>query len=163
MAGLVGFDRAQLVALAHIVIAMLLGAVLGLERERENKPAGLRTHMLVAGAAALLVTLGEVIIFQNDTPELNGAVRADPLRILSAVVTAVGFLGAGTIIRRSNEEHVEGLTTAASLLMAAAIGAAVALAQTLVALGATAFVYVTLHALGAVESRIPHDKTSRRR
>ncbi len=111
--------------------------------------------MLVSGAAAFLVTLGEVIVLQHDRPELVPAVRADPLRILSAVITGVGFLGAGTIIRRQRgEEHVEGLTTAASLLMAAAIGAAVALTQTAVALGTTALVYVTLRALGGIERRI---------
>jgi len=155
MTGLVGFDGAQLIALAHIGLAMVLGAVIGYEREWQRKPAGLRTHMLVGGAAAFLVTLGEVIIVQHDRPELVPAVRADPLRILSAVITGVGFLGAGTIIRRQRgEEHVEGLTTAASLLMASAIGAAVALAQTGVALGATALVYVTLRALGGLERRI---------
>jgi|SRR5437868_12615347 len=155
MARLVGFDATQLVALVHIAFAMLLGGVLGAERERQHKPAGLRTHMLVAGSAALLVTLGEVIILQNDRPELVGAVRADPLRILSAIITGVSFLGAGTIIRRqSAEEHVEGLTTAASLLMTSGIGAAVALAQTIVALGGTVFVYVTLRALHGVERRI---------
>jgi len=141
--------------LLHIALAMLLGGVLAAERERQHKPAGLRTHMLVAGSAALLVTLGEVIILQNNRPELVGAVRADPLRILSAVITGVSFLGAGTIIRRHGpEDHVEGLTTAASLLMASGIGAAVALAQTAVALGATALVFVTLRALGGVERRI---------
>jgi putative Mg2+ transporter-C (MgtC) family protein len=155
MTGLVGFDGAQLIALAHIGLAMVLGGVIGYEREWQRKPAGLRTHMLVGGAAAFLVTLGEVIILPHDRPELVPAVRADPLRILSAVITGVSFLGAGTIIRRHGaEDHVEGLTTAASLLMASGIGTAVALAQTAVALGATAFVFVTLRALGGVERRI---------
>ena len=141
--------------LLRLAVAALLGAAIGLERELDEKAAGLRTHMLVSGAAAFLVTLGEVIILQHDRPELVPAVRADPLRILSAVITGVGFLGAGTIIRRQRgEEHVEGLTTAASLLMASAIGAAVALAQTGVARGATALVYVTLRALGGLERRI---------
>src|SRR6185369_13244518 len=116
MAGLGGFDGAQFVALLHIALAMVLGGVLGIDREQRHKPAGLRTHMLVAGSAALLVTLGEVVIVQYNRPELVAAVRADPLRILSAVITGVSFLGAGTIIRRHGaEDHVEGLTTAASL------------------------------------------------
>jgi putative Mg2+ transporter-C (MgtC) family protein len=135
MARLVGFDVAQLVSLAQIALAMLLGA----------------------GSAALLVTLGEVMIIQYNRPELVAAVRADPLRILSAVITGVSFLGAGTIIRRGNQDHVEGLTTAASLLMAAGIGAGVALAQTVVAVGTTAFVYLTLHAFGGVERRLHDD------
>jgi putative Mg2+ transporter-C (MgtC) family protein len=81
-------------------------------------------------------------------------VRADPLRILSAIITGVSFLGAGTIIRRRDADAVEGLTTAASLLVTAAIGAAVALTQTALALGATALVFATLRALARVEERL---------
>ncbi len=154
MQRLLGFDVAQLGALVQVALAMLLGAVIGLEREWARKPAGLRTHMLVAGAAALLVFLGEVVIQRYDHPQYAGALRADPLRILSAVITGVSFLGAGTIIRRARDETVEGLTTAASLLMASAIGASVALAQTALALGLTALVVATLRVLGRLESRV---------
>jgi putative Mg2+ transporter-C (MgtC) family protein len=154
MRGILGFDVQQLVALAQIAIAMALGAVLGVERELARKPAGLRTHMLVAGSAALLVALGEVMIRRYGTsPDLPG-VRGDPLRILSAVITGVSFLGAGTIIRRQDAHAVEGLTTAASILMAAAIGAAVALAQTALAVGATLLVFLILRGLHVVEDAL---------
>ena len=90
----------QLQALGCVAIAMILGAVLGAEREVAHKPAGLRTHMLISAASALLVALEEPIIWRFFNPATAAIVRADTLRILSAVITAVGFLGAGTIIRR---------------------------------------------------------------
>jgi putative Mg2+ transporter-C (MgtC) family protein len=65
VATFVGFDVEQVVALGRLLLAMLLGAVLGIERERAEKPAGLRTHMLVAGSAALLVSLGDVVIARS--------------------------------------------------------------------------------------------------
>jgi putative Mg2+ transporter-C (MgtC) family protein len=151
---LVSFDLQQLLEVAHIALAMLLGAVLGIERELAHKPAGLRTHMLVAGSAALLVALGDVVVAQYNTPAFVAATRSDPLRILGAIITGVSFLGAGTIIRRTDKDDVEGLTTAASLLMAAGIGAAAALAQTVLAIGATALVIFTLRILGRLEVRL---------
>jgi putative Mg2+ transporter-C (MgtC) family protein len=151
---LVSFDSHQLLEVAHIALAMLLGAILGIERELAHKPAGLRTHMLVAGSAALLVALGDVVIAEYNAPAFVAATRADPLRILSAIITGVSFLGAGTIIRRTDKDDVEGLTTAASVLMAAGIGAATALAQTIVAIGATVLVVFTLRILGKVEVRL---------
>ena len=155
---IVSFDMQQWLEVAHIALAMLLGAVLGIERELARKPAGLRTHMLVAGAAALLVALGDAVIAEFNAPEFTAATRADPLRILSAIITGVSFLGAGTIMRRTDKEDVEGLTTAASVLMAAGIGAAAALAQTAIAIGATVLVVFTLHVLGAVEGRLSRRK-----
>lgn len=149
-----GFERTQLVALGQIALAMLLGAVIGLEREHARKPAGLRTHMLVAGSAALLVILGDVVIGRYNHPEFIPATRADPLRILSAVITGVSFLGAGTIVRHQDKPMVEGLTTAASLLMAAAIGAAIALTETVLAVGVTVLVFGTLHVVSRIEGRL---------
>jgi putative Mg2+ transporter-C (MgtC) family protein len=98
--------------LGEVALAMVLGGLIGAERELADKPAGLRTHMLIAGAAALLVGLSDVMIHRFSAG--GEAIRSDSLRVIEAVVTAVGFLGAGMIIRR-HSEHVEGLTTAASL------------------------------------------------
>ena len=137
--------------LAYVAVAMLLGAIIGLEREFKDKPAGLRTHMLVAGAAALLVSLGDVVTSQFQL-ELGGqVVQADPIRIMEAVITGVSFLGAGTIIRSRAGGQVEGLTTAATLLVAAAVGVCVALSQTLLAVGITILVLITLRGLGFAE------------
>jgi putative Mg2+ transporter-C (MgtC) family protein len=137
--------------LAHVAVAMLLGAIIGLEREFKDKPAGLRTHMLVTGAAALLVSLGDVVTSQFQL-ELGGqVVQADPIRIMEAVITGISFLGAGTIIRSRAGGQVEGLTTAASLLVAAAVGSCVALSQIVLAVGITVLVLITLRGLGFAE------------
>ncbi len=106
--------------------------------------------MLVAGAAALLVALGDVLVRHFDVEMSNNVLRSDPIRIIEAVVTGVAFLGAGTIIRGGASDSVKGLTTAASLLFVAAIGICVALAQFVTAVGATLLVLITLRSLRSV-------------
>ncbi len=147
----VGLYQMQFQILIYVALAVLLGAAIGFEREIEDKPAGLRTHMLVAGAAALLVALGDVIIQHFNVALGSELVRSDPTRIIQAVVTGVSFLGAGTIIRHSSTRQVEGLTTAASILFAAAVGVCVALSQLVLAVGVTALVLVTLRGVGHAE------------
>jgi putative Mg2+ transporter-C (MgtC) family protein len=142
----------QLQILAYVALAIFLGGLVGLDREAARKPAGLRTHMLVSGAAALLVLLGHVMVRDYDT-KLASVLTSDPIRIIEAVITGVSFLGAGTIIRNRDAGQVEGLTTAASLLLAAAIGISVALAQFVVALGLTILILLVLRLLGYVENR----------
>ncbi len=132
----------QFEILGHIVLAALLGALIGFDREIHNKPAGLRTNMLVAAAAAFLVGLGDIVV--PSFPSVDATVRTDPIRIIEAVITGISFLGAGSIIRRRGEDQVEGLTTAAGLLVAAAVGMAVALSQYILAVGATLFVLAVL-------------------
>jgi putative Mg2+ transporter-C (MgtC) family protein len=107
----------QLEILGQIALAMVLGAVIGLDREFARKPAGLRTHMLVAGAAALIVKLSEISLTHFQPSIAESQLQVDPTRIFVAVVTGISFLGAGTIIRQSSSRKVEGLTTAASLLI----------------------------------------------
>jgi putative Mg2+ transporter-C (MgtC) family protein len=133
--------------LGDVALAMLLGAVLGLEREIAHKPAGLRTHMMVAGAAALLVGLSDLIVHHFDVKMGHTVVQSDPLRIIEAVITGVSFLGAGTIIRRGSAQDMEGLTTAASLLFVAGVGVTVALSQWVLAVGVTVLALVTLRIL----------------
>jgi putative Mg2+ transporter-C (MgtC) family protein len=147
-------NATQFEILAHVAVAMLLGALIGLEREFKDKPAGLRTHMLVAGAAALLVSLGDVVTAQFHLDLGAQVIQADPIRIMEAVITGVSFLGAGTIIRSRAGGQVEGLTTAASLLVAAAVGLCAALWQMVLALGITALVLVTLRGLGYMEKQL---------
>lgn len=154
------FDPLQLRILAYVGISMVLGAVIGIDREFADKPAGLRTHMLVAGAATLLVDLSDVIVshfYTHVDPEI---LTANPVRIMQAVITGVSFLGAGTIIRRSSTQ-IEGLTTAASILFATAIGIAVALSQLVLAIGATLIVLVTLRVVGGLEIWILRKKEER--
>lgn len=135
----------QLQALALVALATLLGGIVGFERERSAKPAGLRTHMLVAAGAALVVTVGEdVFVAHGDV--------GDPNRALHAVITGIGFLGAGTILRDRSEGTVTGLTTATSLLLAAAIGIATGFGMILLAVGVTLLLVTVLFVVGHVEA-----------
>src|SRR5207237_2709661 len=97
----------QLRMLIDVALAMVLGSVIGLEREFARKAAALRTHMLVAGAAAMLVEGARGLLDQFVLPGTSSLVRFDPIPVITAVVTAVGFLGAGTLIRLVDLEHVE--------------------------------------------------------
>jgi putative Mg2+ transporter-C (MgtC) family protein len=125
----------ELQILGKIVIAALLGGLVGIEREFAERPAGLRTHMLVGATATFLVLLAIQIVSSFDQQNL---IRTDPIRIVEAIVVGISFLGAGTIIkyRQAGEGVVEGLTTSASILSVAAIGIAVALDAFVLAAGA---------------------------
>ncbi len=126
----------QFVSLGKIVIAAILGGVVGMERESAEKPAGLRTHMLVCAFSTFLVMLAlELVSFLK--PE--SLVRTDPIRIVEAIVVGISFLGAGTIVKsgKGGGKSVEGLTTSASILSVSAIGIAVALNAYILAVGVT--------------------------
>jgi putative Mg2+ transporter-C (MgtC) family protein len=98
----------QLVILLDVTVAMGLGGLIGIEREFANKPAGFRTHTLVAGAAALLVGLSDVLLERFSVEIYSGILRTDPIRIVEAIVTGISFLGAGTIFRSGKDEGIEG-------------------------------------------------------
>jgi putative Mg2+ transporter-C (MgtC) family protein len=100
--------------------ALVCGAVIGLERERKQRPAGLRTHMLVALASALFT----IIAFQiyADVQSLDESDTSDPLRLLEAITAGVAFLAAGTILQR--QDGVHGITTGAGLWLSGALGMA---------------------------------------
>jgi len=139
----------QFQILGEVALAMLLGSIIGFNREMANKPAGLRTHMFVAGAAALMVSLGDIIISHSGIE--TGLINSDPIRILEAILTGISFLGAGTILRQQGKGQVEGLTTAASLLFASGIGAAVALQQFVLAIGVTVLAIIVLSGVHQLE------------
>lgn len=111
-------DRTRLgIVLIRVIAAILLGAVLGIERERAGKPAGLRTHMIVClGTAVVVLACTEVNM------GLDGLSR-----VIQGIVTGIGFIGAGTILKLQEQREIQGLTTAAGLWMTAAIGVAVGL------------------------------------
>ena len=143
----------ELKVAGEVALAMVLGGLVGLEREAAHKPAGFRTHMLVAGAAALLVGLGHALIREFD--HYTGLrLQSDPIRIVEAIVTGVSFLGAGTIFRRNRGEQVEGLTTAAALLLCAALGICVAVERFILALSVTALTLLVLRGLTVVDRLI---------
>lgn len=108
--------------LLRLLLAALLGGMIGWERERRRKQAGLKTHLLVAVGAALIM-LTSIYGFDSDLINHPNA-RFDPARLSAQVVSGIGFLGAGAILRRSNHV-ISGLTTAATLWVAAAIGLSV--------------------------------------
>lgn len=125
----------QLTGLLNVIIAGLLAAIPGLDRELRNRPAGLRTHMIV-GMSAALITATSRILFIDDSAA----------RLITGFITGVGFLGAGAIIQRGDEVHA--LTTAASIWMVAMMGIVVAYELYILAAGATlvlAFVLTLLH------------------
>ncbi len=135
------------VVLGRAAIAMLLVGALGFEREYRARPAGLRTHMLVGLSSALFAGLGELYLEHHPR---SAGFQTDPLRVLQAVVTGVSFLGAGTVFV-SRRRGVQGLTTAATLWTASAIGVACGLGEMLVAGGATALALVVLIAARWIE------------
>lgn len=137
--------REQLAVLGLVAVAAVLGAALGAERELANKSAGMRTHMLVASGAALVVGVGDLVI------HVDGG-SGDASRTLHGVITGIGFLGAGAIIRH-NDATIEGLTTAASLWFAGAIGAATGLGVPILAAGVTLIGFLVLRVVGGLEAR----------
>jgi putative Mg2+ transporter-C (MgtC) family protein len=111
-------DRNRLIiVLLRVFAAVLLGAVVGIERERAGKPAGLRTHMLVSLGTAVVV-----IACQDSGMSLDGLSR-----VIQGMVTGIGFIGAGTILKLNEQREIQGLTTAAGVWMTAAIGVAAGL------------------------------------
>jgi len=142
--------------LSRLVLAALLGSVIGFERERMNWAAGLRTHMLVCVGSALMM-LVSAFGFADVLGEKN--VVLDPSRIASQVVSGIGFLGAGSILLRG--EIVRGLTTAASLWSVAGIGLAVGGGMYTAALGATVIIFVILAGVKPLERRFISVKQQR--
>src|SRR5690606_16257962 len=142
--------QSVLMTVAIVAYAMVLGGVIGFERELKDRPAGFRTHMLVAGAAALLVEIGQLVVRDAGAGDA-GTLRVDPLRLVEAVISGVAFIGAGTIFARRGEDSVAGITTAASLLMVAVIGVAAGFGQHAVAIGSTVLTLLVLTVLNTVD------------
>ena len=138
--------QSQLQTVGTVLIAAILGAVVGMERELADRPAGLRTHAILAAAACLLVSLPDALLEYYATEAATEILQTDPVRVIEAVVTGTAFLGAGTIFRDRKRGAVEGLTTAASLLLVATIGIAVALKQLITAVLVTILTLLVLRA-----------------
>jgi len=118
----------------RLVVAMIVGAIVGVQRERSGKPAGVRTHMLVALGAALFV-IG---------PLEFGMLEDDLSRVIQGLVTGIGFLGAGAILKLEDKREIEGLTTAAGIWMTAAMGLAAGLGRFGLALVSVFFAWFVL-------------------
>jgi putative Mg2+ transporter-C (MgtC) family protein len=127
----------------RLLLAAALGGVIGIEREMRQKNAGLRTNMLIALGAALFTVM---------SIELSDAAGADPTRVASQIVTGVGFLGAGAILRRDGGVH--GLTTAATIWVNAAVGVAAGGGEYHLAVVGTAVTLIVLLVLWPLEKMI---------
>lgn len=129
----------------RLLLTLVLSGLIGLERQVHRRDAGLRTHILVAlGSCLIMLTSLYVFDIYKDQVSL------DPVRIAAGVVTGIGFLGAGTIIRES--DGVRGLTTAASLWVVAGIGLAVGVGFNSIAIYTTVLVLIVLHFLRYLEA-----------
>jgi putative Mg2+ transporter-C (MgtC) family protein len=132
------FNDTDYITMARVLLAFVLGGIVGFERERDRRPAGLRTHMLVSAGAACF-TVASIYGFGD-----LGTVR-DPARLAAQIVTGIGFLGAGTIFRSGTT--VRGLTTASSIWITASIGILAGLGMFTVAVFATALTWFTLQVI----------------
>jgi putative Mg2+ transporter-C (MgtC) family protein len=122
--------------------AMFFGALIGAQRESTGKPAGLRTHTLVAVGAALFVL----------APLELGMDLDGTSRVIQGIVTGIGFLGAGAILKLREIRQIEGLTTAAGIWITAAVGIAAGLGRWTLALAATLLAFIVLSFLGRLEA-----------
>lgn len=133
----------------RLLLAALLGGLIGWERERRGKPAGVRIHMLVAIGAALFVMV----------PQQAGAETTDITRVVQGLVAGVGFLGAGVIFREGRDGTVQGMTTAAGIWTCSAIGMTVGVGRDATAMLCTGLVYLILELGPFMKGRLV--KTSR--
>lgn len=132
----------------RLLCAMLVGMIIGTEREYTHRPAGMRTHILVAlGACAVMIT-GQLIFAQYRGYGAN----PDPARLSAQVITGVGFLGAGTILREGT--NVKGLTTAASLWAVACLGIAAGAGYYIVAIAGMVFIFITLTFFEVLQTKL---------
>ena len=127
--------------LFRLCIAALLGGLMGWERGRADKPVGIRTMLLISAGAAAFALLGEQII---DSSNRTDIIRVDPTRVLSYIISGVGFLGAGAILH--SKRTVKGITTAASIWVSAAVGAACGVGQFMIGFLLFAIAFLTLWA-----------------
>lgn len=144
----------ELIILLHVALASFLSGLIGLEREKVEKPAGLRTNMLVGGSVALLVSLGEIIVLRYTQLGVSEMISSDPIRIIQAIIMGVSFIGAGMVLQIADEHKIKYLTTAATILFSTGIGISVALKQYYIAVGGTLFILFVNYILGFVENKI---------
>ncbi len=143
----------QIQIVFQLILAVILGAIIGLERERKGKEAGFQTYSLVGLGACLFAIIGleSFSLFAG-----NPGIKFDPLRIITAVATGIGFIGAGVVIFR--RDHMEGITTAAGLWCTAAIGVAVGFKFYLLACITAILTLIVLAGFGAAEKKFARNK-----
>ena len=137
----------------RLIVAALCGAVIGWNREREDKPAGLRTHMLVSvGSASFTIVMLELIHHYPGA----GTATSDPTRIVQGIATGIGFLGAGSIFRSGGA--VKGITTAAGIWVVGAVGIACGSGLYPVAILTVLLTFIILGLIVRLERKIPPNR-----
>lgn len=139
----------------RLIVASILGGIIGLEREVHGRPAGFRTHLLVSLGSCLFVVTSVCFYQKFGNLTAQGPVGVDPGRVAAQVVTGIGFLGAGAIIRE--KASIRGLTTAACLWVAAAVGVAVGVEMYATSLLVTLLAVINLIFLKKLENRLQKD------
>lgn len=137
----------------RLVLACILGGIIGLEREKRKRAAGLRTHILVCMGSSLIMMVS-IFMFEK----FKGSTVIDPGRIAAGVITGIGFLGAGTIIRSA--QSVRGLTTAATIWVSAGIGLATGCGFYSAAIWAALFSLLALILLRRIENKLSKDNSA---
>lgn len=127
----------------RLALAVTLGAVIGYERELRGKDAGLRTHILVSLGAAIFILV----------PVTSGMQPADVSRVMQGVIAGIGFLGAGAILKQEKDQEVKGLTTAASIWVAAAVGLSAGYGREATAVASTLVALFVLAVLGRLDKK----------
>lgn len=148
--------------LLHVLIATVLCGIIGFERESLDKPAGLRTNMIIGGASCFIASLSFPLIAVMEAQTTTGEVTLDPIRLLHALVVGVSFIGAGTIIKASDDQ-ISGLTTAATLLYSMAIGVSIAIKEYVVAAGVTIIVLIINFAVRKIQVKLSNKKEDKKR
>lgn len=143
----------ELKILFHVILASLLGAIIGYEREKTDKPAGIKTNMIVGGSVSLLVSMGESITIHFQQLGLSEVMQTDPTRIIQAIIVGVSFIGAGTVMQVQKDYKVKYLTTAASILYSTGVGISVALQQYILAVGLTLFILIIYYPIKWIEDK----------
>ena len=140
--------------LGQALVALVLGGIIGFERERAGKAAGIRTHMLICISTTLFVRTGEILMAWRMKNTGMDVINSDPVRILEAIVTGIAFIGAGTVFRDRARNASYGLTTAASMLCVVPIGASVAVHRYALAIGIMVIAWIVLRVFGQMEHKL---------
>lgn len=156
----------ELWILGRLVVAIILGGLIGYEREITGKEAGLRTHMLVALGSTLFVSftdlfLHDAALIAPPPPAGNLRIQIEPIATVEAIVTGISFLGAGMIFVSQRNTEVKGLTTAASVWVTAAVGIAVGLDRYILAVGTTILIVVILYVLNRMLNVSPKKESDK--
>jgi putative Mg2+ transporter-C (MgtC) family protein len=125
----------------RLFAAIILGGILGFQRAEAGKPAGMRTHMLVTLGAALVVLV----------PQLTGMSSADLSRVIQGILTGIGFIGGGVILKMSEQHQIVGITTAASIWLTATVGIAAGTGRLTLAVVGTILAFIILTVVGRLE------------